>query len=155
MICEDDISFDNIILFEYDLKTIILECPKFDILLLNKTYIKPINEKYSKWIDYYFKNPIYPIGSTVCYIISRSGINKIIEKAKYIDDNNFILNKNYNFDVSDIYIYKNLETYAYKYNYITTLLEESTIHGDHIESHKKNDNFQLGVILKDFYNYDL
>jgi GR25 family glycosyltransferase involved in LPS biosynthesis len=154
MICEDDISFDNIILFEYDLKTIILECPKFDILLLNKTFLNPIDEKYSNWNDYYY-NKKMQIGSAVCYIISRSGIDKIIENAKYIDDNNFKLNKNHNFDVSDIYIYKNLETYVYKYNYITTLFEESTIHNNHLNYHKDNDNFQLGIILKDFYNYDL
>ena len=154
IICEDDISFNNIILFDYNLETIIKECPKFDILMLNKTFLNPINEKYSKWNDYYYNKNIQ-IGSTVCYVISRSGINKIINNAKYINDNNFILNEKKNLDVADIYIYQHLETYVYKYNYITTLLEESTIHDNHLDYHKNNDNFQLGIILKDFYNYDL
>jgi GR25 family glycosyltransferase involved in LPS biosynthesis len=154
IVCENDISFNNIILFDHDLKTIILDCPKFDILMLNKTFLKPLKEKYSKWNDYFY-NKYEQVGSTVCYVISRNGINKIINNAKYIDDNNFILNKNNNLDVADIYIYKNIDTYIYKYNYITTLIEQSTIHNNHMDLHKNNDNFQFGIILKDFYNYDL
>ena len=155
MVCEDDISFNNIVLFENNLKTIISECPKFDILMLNKTFLKPVNEKYAKWNNYYFLNPLDYIGSTVAYIISRSGINKIIENATYINDNNFKLNPNNNIDVADLYIYINVNTYAFKYNYITTLLEESTIHDEHLNTHKNNDNYQFGIILKDLYNYDL
>lgn len=155
IVCEDDISFNNIVLFDKNLETIIKECPKFDILMLNKTYKKSINETYAKWHDYYVKEPFDSIGSTVCYVISRSGINKIIKNAKYINNLNFKLNKNISLDVSDIYIYVNLDTYVYKYDYISTLLEESTIHNDHINYHKNNDNYQFGVILKDFYNYDL
>jgi len=155
IVCEDDISFNNIVLFNKNLETIIKECPKFDILMLNKTYKKSIKETYAKWHDYYIENPFDHIGSTVCYVISRSGINKIIQNAEYINDYNFKLNKNNSLHVADIYIYKNLDTYVYKYDYISTLLEESTIHNNHLDLHKNNDNFQFGVILKDFYNYDL
>jgi GR25 family glycosyltransferase involved in LPS biosynthesis len=155
IVCEDDISFDNIILFDKNLETIIKECPKFDILLLNKTYNKPIKEIYAKWSDYYFKEPIDAIYSTVCYVISRSGINKLIKDAFYIDDNNFKLNENHKLHASDIYIYENLDTYVYKYNFISTLLEESTIHNNHLNYHKNSDAYQLGIILKDFYNYNL
>jgi GR25 family glycosyltransferase involved in LPS biosynthesis len=155
IICEDDICFNNIILFDKNLETIIKECPKFDILLLNKTYNKPINEIYAKWSDYYVKEPIDAIYSTVCYVISRSGINKIIKNAEYIDNNNFKLNKDHKLHAADIYIYENLDTYVYKYNYISTLLEESTIHNNHLDYHKNSDTYQLSIILKDFYNYNL
>jgi GR25 family glycosyltransferase involved in LPS biosynthesis len=155
IVCEDDISFNNIVLFDKNLKTIIKECPKFDILMLNKTYKKPICDIYAKWHDYYIKFPFDHIASSVCYVISRSGINKIIKNAEYINNNNFKLNKNIRLDVSDVYIYINLDTYVYKYDYISTLLEESTIHNNHLDYHKNNDDFQFGVILKDFYNYDL
>jgi len=156
IVCEDDISFENIVLFDKDLETIIKECPKFDILMINKTFLKPLNKLYSKWIDYYIDEPLDHIGSSVCYIISRSGINKFIKNAKYIDDNNFILNKDHKLSVSDIYIYKNLETYVYKYNFISTLIdEESTIHNSHLSHHKKNDFLQFAIILKDLYNYNL
>ena len=57
--------------------------------------------------------------------------------------------------VSDIYIYENLDTYVYKYNYISTLLEESTIHANHLDYHKNSDSYQFSIILKDFYNYNL
>jgi hypothetical protein len=108
-----------------------------------------------RWHDYYTEETYVHIGSTAYYIITRIAINKIIKNAKYIDDYNFKLNKNNKLCVSDIYIYKNLNTYVYKYNYITTLLEESTIHNNHLATHKNNDDFQFGVILKDLYNYDL
>jgi GR25 family glycosyltransferase involved in LPS biosynthesis len=155
IICEDDINFSNIVLFDKDLETIIKECPKFDILLLNKTFKNPIKEIYAKWSDYFIKEPFDHIGSTVCYVISRSGINKIIKNAKYIDNNNFKLNKDHKLHVSDIYIYENLDTYVYKYDYISTLLEESTIHDNHLDYHKNSDSYQFSIILKDFYNYNL
>jgi len=155
IICEDDICFNNLIFFNKNLETIIKECPKFDILLLNKTYNKPIKEIYAKWSDYYVNEPIDAIYSTVCYVISRSGINKLIKDALYINDNNFKLNKDHKLHAADIYIYENLDTYVYKYNYISTLLEESTIHDNHLDYHKNCNNYQLGIILKDFYNYNL
>jgi GR25 family glycosyltransferase involved in LPS biosynthesis len=155
IVCEDDISFDNIIFFNKNLETIIKECPKFDILMLNKTYLQPIKDIYSKWNDYFIDETLDYISSCVCYIISRSGINKLIKNAKYINDNNFILNKYQKMNVSDIYIYKNLDTYVYKYNFISTLLEESTLHRNHLAYQRKNNIFQLAIILKDFYNYDL
>ena len=123
--------------------------------MLNKTFKDPIKEIYAKWSDYFIKDKLYHIGSTVCYIISRSGINKIIKDAKYIDNNNFKLNKDHKLHVSDIYIYENLDTYVYKYDYISTLLEESTIHKNHLKYHENNDSYQFGIILKDLYNYDL
>ncbi len=155
IVCEDDISFDNIIFFDKNLETIIKECPKFDILMLNKTSFKYLDKIYSKWNDYFIDETVDYIGSCVCYVISRSGINKLIKNAKYIDDNNFILNKYQKMNVSDIYIYKNLDTYVYKYNFISNLFDDSTIHNDHLPYQKKNDIFQLAIILKDFYNYDL
>jgi len=155
IVCEDDISFDNIIFFNKNLESIIKECPKFDILMLNKTSFKYLDKIYSKWNDYFIDETVDYIGSCVCYIVSRSGINKLIKNAKYIDDNNFMLNKYQKMNVSDIYIYKNLDTYVYKYNFISNLFDESTIHNDHLPYQKKNDTFQLAIILKDFYNYDL
>ena len=31
----------------------------------------------------------------------------------------------------------------------------STIHGNHIDLHTKNDNYQLGIILKDNFEYNI
>jgi GR25 family glycosyltransferase involved in LPS biosynthesis len=143
MICEDDISFDNLTYFNYDLKKIILDAPEFDILLLYKSSIQSYSNIYIKW-----NKNIY---GTVCYIISRNGINKLIEYAYYDSvKNNFIFNKIINFDVADIYIYKNLNTYVYKYNFITTTCEDSTIHPEHLDSHINNNITNLNLILNDF-----
>ena len=53
LVCEDNISFNNIILIDKDLKTIISESPKFDILILNKTYLFNTTSTYVKWDNYY------------------------------------------------------------------------------------------------------
>ena len=42
------------------------------------------------------------------------------------------------FDVADIFLYKNLNTYVYKYNFISTKDEESSIHEGHLDYHKKS-----------------
>ena len=153
LICEDNISFNNIILIDKDLKTIISECPKFDILILNKTYLSNINNIYVKWDNYYkpLKNDY--IGSSASYIISREGINKLIKFAKYADSY-FKLDKKNNLDASDIYIYKYLDTYVYKYNYVTTK-NISTITKTDKPFDDKNNLFQLNIILKDFYNHEV
>jgi hypothetical protein len=90
------------------------------------------------------------IASTACYIISRNGINKIINDCEYIDDNNFLfLNKDKKFNVADMYLYKNLETYVYKYNFISTINNNSTIHTDHVEFHNLNTKFQFEIIVNE------
>jgi len=156
LICEDNISFNNLILIDKDLETIILECPKFDILILNKNYSNCTNATYVKWENYYKPSQNDYISSSAAYIISREGINKFVKFAKY-NDSFFKLDKKNNLDVSDIYIYKYLDTYVYKYNFITTkninnktdkIIDEKIIDD-------KNNLFQLNIILKDFYDYEI
>ena len=147
MICEDDISLDTILLFNNDLNDIIKKSPKFDVLLINKIFRYRFDQLYPEWNDYW-KNNIQIAGAG-CYIISRSGINKIINNAEYIDDENFIFNTNKKFDVSDIYLYANLETFVYKYNFISMVYEESTIHNDHLMANNLSHNFHLREIIND------
>jgi len=133
MICEDDISFDNINLFKENLENIITNCPSFDILLLSKIFDMELNDLYTDWNNYFNINNIQ-IAGTGCYVISRSGINNIIKDAYYDSITKvFELNKDKKFDVSDIYIYKNLKTYVYKFDFIGIEGQTSTIHEDHID----------------------
>jgi GR25 family glycosyltransferase involved in LPS biosynthesis len=151
MICEDDIAFDNLKYINKSLDNIINNAPSFDILLIYKTYFHNLNNEYEKWIDYLSYNPIDHIGGTVCYIISRKGIEKLCNIVNYDDINNtFKFNTNDKFHVADIYIYQNLETYVYKYNFINTLVEESDIHNEHLQYHINSNNYQLDVIKNDF-----
>jgi GR25 family glycosyltransferase involved in LPS biosynthesis len=145
MICEDDITLNNLILFNTNLNDIILNSPEFDILILNKIYLNNLKNLYEKWNDY----NIDLISGTACYIISRKGINKIIKNAEYLENNNFIFNQDKFFDVADIYLYKNLETYVYKYNFIGTIDKDSTIHNDHVNHHTLSTNFQIEEIIND------
>jgi GR25 family glycosyltransferase involved in LPS biosynthesis len=148
LICEDNICFKNTVLFDKDLKSIIESSPKFDILLLNKNYLLNIEESYSKWSKYYKPIENEYVGSTTAYIVSRDGINKLLKFAKY-NDSYFKLGKKNNLDLADIYLYKNLDTIVYKYNYIGIKNIELT---DEIQQNEdKNNLFQLNIIIKDFH----
>jgi GR25 family glycosyltransferase involved in LPS biosynthesis len=149
MVCEDDISFDNLQYFKKNLKTIIEEAPEFDILLIYKTYDKEFKNNYENWKDSFDESELKHISGAASYIISRNGIDKLCKIAiNPIDSDEFIFDDK-EFHVSDIYLYKNLDTYVYKYNYITTLTEESTIHNNHLKTQKKNNDFNLELIKRD------
>ena len=141
MICEDDVSFNNTILINKTLKDIILNAPSFDILLLQKIYRKSIEENYIKW-----DKSIY---GSACYIISKIGIQKFINQIAKYDKNQFKIFKKLN--TSDNFVFKYLDTWVYKYNFITTLAEESTIHSSHLKFHKECSLAQLKYIIMDLF----
>ena len=149
MICEDDITFDNLKYFKKTLKDIILNSPPFDILLIYKTCLFEIEETYAKWIDYYDKGIDFYIYGTCCYIISRSGINKINNYIKFDENNNFIINNKKIIDVADIYLYDKLNTYVYKYNFIETFNNISTIHDNHLGFHEQCSKKEYDLIMRD------
>jgi hypothetical protein len=80
-------------------------------------------------------------------IIIIFNISNIFKNAEYLDDNNFIFNLNKKIDVVDIYLYKNLDTYVYKYNFINTIDKEYTIHDNHINHYVSSTNFQIKEII--------
>jgi GR25 family glycosyltransferase involved in LPS biosynthesis len=145
MVCEDDINFNYINLFDETLKDIILNSPNFDILLINKTYNNKIESDYVSWNSEFKKGPDYHIAGTVCYIISKNGIKNILDQFDYI--NNIYFFKNNYFDVADKFLYKNVNTIVYKYNFINTDCIDSDIHSNHIEWHKITRDYQLNEIL--------
>jgi len=150
MVCEDDISFNNIYLIDEDLETIIKNSPEFDILLLSKIYFNKLDNKYTNWTEEKNKSNDYSttIWSTGCYIISKKGVNKLCNKVSY-ENNIFEFNNSY-IDVADLFLYTELSTYVYKYNFICTVNEDSTIHNDHMDYQRKSAEYQLEVIYKDF-----
>jgi hypothetical protein len=97
--------------------------------------------------DYYDKGCNFYIYGTVCYIVSRNGINKLKNYFNYEEKNIFTINKKIN--VADIYLYDKLDTYVYKYNFIATLDEESTIHSNHLDYQSKCSESQNNIILRD------
>jgi GR25 family glycosyltransferase involved in LPS biosynthesis len=136
MICEDDILFSNVNFFNVSINNIINKSPEFDILLLHHIYADTFNDTYIKWADYEITSPI---ASTACYIINITYAKKVSEMFSIDNNDNFIFKNNINcLDVSDVFIYKNARTYVYKYNYIKTIDEDSEIHSDNIEWHKKS-----------------
>ena len=131
LILEDDVNFNNFRYIDFNLKKIIDDAPKFDILLLYKTSdIIPLN-LYQRWDTDYL--------GTVGYIINKRCLKNIKDKFDLID-NKFILKKNIKFSSADKYIYRLFNTYVYKYNLIDTGYDDSTIHPKHLEIHKKSIN---------------
>jgi GR25 family glycosyltransferase involved in LPS biosynthesis len=147
MVCEDDISFDGTILAMKSLEEIIKEAPKdFDILQIHKMFFHEIPNLYSKWND--LSKPGDCVVGASCYIVSRKGTKRFNkEVATWNEPNEFKLMAQ-PFHVADYYIYKNTNTIVYKYNFLNTLNEDSTIHTDHIDYHKKATDFQLAEIFK-------
>jgi GR25 family glycosyltransferase involved in LPS biosynthesis len=150
MICEDDISFDNINLIRSNIKEIIENAPQFDILMLTKIYTNNLEHLYTDWNNEYLKskNHTHEIYSAACYIITRSGINKICSMVEYTNDK-FKFNINY-INVADIFLYQKVNTYVYKYNFINTIDRDSNIHSDHLNNQRTSTKFQLDVIKTDF-----
>jgi GR25 family glycosyltransferase involved in LPS biosynthesis len=147
LICEDDFMLNNTIFFSKDLKQIIKNCPTFDILSIQSTFNKEFYNEYNKWSDYYIKNPLTFIGCTGSYIISKSGVDKITSKNTFIDDNNYTLN--YPVNVADIYLYKYVDTFVYKYNFISSFNNESIFNKKFIKQYQKFNFKQLNKMLGD------
>lgn len=147
LICEDDFILHNTIFFSKDLKQIILNCPKFDILSIQSTFNKDLHNEYNKWSDYYTEEPLSFIGCTGSYIISKSGINKILENNNFTDDSNYILN--YPINVADIYLYKYVDTFVYKYNFISSLNTESIFNQKFIKQYQKLNFKRINKMLED------
>ena len=141
LILEDDVVFDNVKFIPCNLQKIIQDSPPFDILQLHKHYLSDIFKT-----DYKrFTMNDWTTG-TAAYVISRSGINKI---TKLFDFQNNILQTNLsNICEADKLIYTSCNTYTYKYNIISTLGNNSTIHPSHVTTQLKCNKFQDSLIVK-------
>ncbi len=140
MICEDDICFNNLAFFTEDLKTIIEKSPEFDILMIHKIYLCKLDKEYTDWNDHINKFGIdFQIGGTACYIISRNGINNILKK-------------NDNFDVADMYLYKNIKTFTYKYNFVSVQGLDSEIHNNHLSYQNNCEKNQNKLVINKYLN---
>jgi len=147
LICEDDFILHNTIFFCKDLKQIIQNSPTFDILSIQSTFNKEFPNEYNKWSDYYKEDPLTFIGCTGSYVISKSGINKILANNTFIDDNNYKLNCPIN--TADIYLYKYANTFVYKYNYISSYNSDSMINYKFLKQYQKFNFKQINKMLED------
>jgi len=139
-VCEDDIGFNNLILFDDNLQDIIENAPDFDILMICKVCPFELTNTYSKWEDGYH------ICSTACYIITKEGVDKFLTNvAKYNSNNTF--DYKYDISVADHFIYNYMNTIVYKYNFINTIDKNSTIHENHIAMHQIYTYNQRKIII--------
>ena len=140
MVLEDDVNLNNLKFFNHDLNTIISQAPEFDVLLIQKTYHERIDSEYIRW-----KDNIY---SATSYIISKNGLDKLLKKAEYdFVNNGFKIHTR--LSIADYFLYNDLETWIYKYNFLSTDDETSIIHPEHLDIHKQSSTVQLLAILND------
>uniref|UniRef100_A0A6C0H7D7 Glycosyl transferase family 25 domain-containing protein n=1 Tax=viral metagenome TaxID=1070528 RepID=A0A6C0H7D7_9ZZZZ len=144
MICEDDITFRNINLFNNDLQDIIDNAPIFDILMISQlNCFHKIVDLYTCY-DSSHHNKL--VGSAACYIISKAGVNHFKNIINNIQMGTTIIG------IADIWMYTVSNTYFYKYNFIDTKnLNDSSI--DMIDNdlfHKNSSEYAFNSILKDF-----
>lgn len=146
LVLEDDINLINLKYFNLDLDKIIKQSPKFDILMIQKIHHNQLEKKYEKW------NP--DIYSTAAYVISKKGLEKLLKQADYIESTNKF-NIYQPLSVADYFLYRDLETWVYKYNFLSTDDESSIIHPDHLSIHKNSSLVQLTAIFNDLVFNDL
>jgi len=133
LICEDDLSLDFINYWKKSILEIINNAPKdWDIIMLGYFSLK-INyeEEYPKWNGEW---------SAISYLIKHSSAKKLCELKK---DKKWVYN-DCDSMVADSFIFSKLNTYLYKYPYMTFPNNNySTIHEDHINYHYmyKNANY--------------
>lgn len=139
MVCEDDISLENLCFFDITLFDIIKNAPYFDILMIYHSYPNDLKNEYNDWVEFEIKNNIQ-IAGAVCYIIRKS----CVKNFPSFD----IHNLPPNFDVADRYIFRQVKTIVYKYNFISTQCKDSTIHDDHLKNHKQWKENELNIIKK-------
>jgi len=150
LICEDDFILHNTIFFSKNLKDIIQNSPSFDILSIQSTYNKDLLNEYNKWSYHYTENPLSFIGCTGSYIISKKGVDKILTNNSFIDDNNYILN--YPINTADIYLYKYVDTFVYKYNFLSSFNSESIFNQKFVKQYQKLNLKQINKIINNI-NY--
>jgi hypothetical protein len=146
MICEDDLSFELINYWKYDINTIISNAPfDWDIIMLGYFSLNlDYKEDYNKWNNEW---------SALSYLVNKNNIKNKLEKKKL--NNKWICNHN-DIMLSDNYIFSNFNTYIYKYPYFTfPKNNDSTFHEDHLEYHKiyKACNYLVLNNIFDKYNF--
>jgi GR25 family glycosyltransferase involved in LPS biosynthesis len=165
LILEDDMGFDNLKYFEVDLGNIINNAPKFDILMLTKITLSTLSDLYTD-VRAYTNNYTGKtnnklsnddIWSAGAYVITKEAIAKFCKIAYYNDeikaDSNSLytsVHSEYSLDTSELFIYKHLDTIAYKYNFITSLDINSEIHNNHLDYHRQSSKIASNLIIDNF-----
>ncbi len=126
MIVEDDLSLDFKKYWQEDLNTCIRNAPS-DWGIIKLSYLCKIPKQlYTPWDNHL---------CSAAYIINKKSVLSFL-KTHYIN-NQFVLDKNEKYFVSDYYLFKKIKTYVYKYPFFTYQAKDSFIHPSHLNlSHR-------------------
>ena len=141
MVCEDDISLENLRYFDITLFDIIKNAPYFDILMIYHSFPSELPNEYTDWNLHAQKSKNQnEIAGAVAYIIRKSCLQSFP---------NFDINSiPSDFNLADRYIYKKVKTIVYKYNFITIQCNNSIIHENHLQMHKEWKENHILIIQK-------
>ena len=137
LIMEDDVSLEFSIYWDKSLSTIINNAPKDWEIIMVGFMPTPLVDTFAQNLyqdNTHNKNKNNILYSTFSYIINKKGAQKFMNKL--IENNKYNLNL-YSGHEADVFIYKLIQTYTYKYPYFTFPLLNDT-------------NIQTNII---FYNY--
>lgn len=141
MVCEDDISFENLRFFDITLFDIIKNAPYFDVLMVYHSYPTELFNEYVDWNSHaQLSKNRNQIAGAVAYIIRKS----CVQSFPNFDINSIPID----FDLADRYIFKKVKTIVYKYNFITSTCNNSTIHENHLSMHKEWKNNHMLIIQR-------
>ena len=135
IVFEDDITLDLKPYWKTDMKQIIDRAPPdWDIIQL---YYHSVDNTHKFLEKDYTKNLADgTLSGTGAYIINKDAAKKLMDKI--YENGKYSLSENYHHS-SDIYLYKELTSYVYKYPvFIYKTDNDSTIHGDHLNGHELN-----------------
>jgi hypothetical protein len=93
--------------------------------MIYHSYSNELTEEYTDW----GKKSKNQIAGAAAYIIRKSCVQSFPNFDIYTIPGDF--------DLADRYIYRQAKTIVYKYNYITTLCNNSTIHENHLQMHQE------------------
>ena len=116
LIMEDDVSLEFSIYWDKSLSTIINNAPKdWEIIMIGYMY----NGTPHEFLQDLYQDNTYPnnkFASSISYIINKKGAQNLLHKIT--ENNKYILNS-YSPHNIDIFVFKTIQTYTYKYPYFT------------------------------------
>ena len=130
LVCEDDVRLSSILLYNVKISDIIKNMNEEGIEILTLHTLQNL-DNLSLNSTIYSKKKKYA-ASSACYLITREGVDKLINVLEYTDKNGkFKKGEKYKkIFPADSYIYNFVNTYEYKYNLISTISFKSTISSD-------------------------
>ena len=82
--------------------------------------------------------------SALAYVINKKGAKKLLKKT--VKNNKIVLSQKFRRPIADIYLYKTLKTYAYKYPFFVPSSKDSNIQEKDLIDHKTSKRMMIQLL---------